>query len=148
MTASLDGALSALHRRRVPACSVEPRAEPGGRRIRERANDFDGKPLLLQRAREAGGTSHSSHDRRVFVDWERAVGEGGEFSGGVSSHRSTTGSVAWSRGPWSRTSLTSAMSRTGIGVAIPQLPEMSRKGGRVTGLPERVTICSWKRPLR
>jgi hypothetical protein len=148
VTSSPHGVLSALPCRRLGACSLEPHAEAGGRRVGERPEEFDGKPLPLERARQPGGTSDVSHNRRMFLGCEGAVGEGGEFTGCGSPHRSMMGSVAWSAGPWSRTSLTSATSRTGIGVAIPQLPETSRNGGKRIDVPERVTICSRKRPLR
>jgi uncharacterized membrane protein YccC len=61
---------------------------------------------------------------------------------------STTGSSASSSGPpGSRTSLTLATSRTGTGVATPQLPATRRNAGSLIRLPERVTSCSvyWPR---
>ena len=123
--------------------ALDPFVQLGGRGRLESADGFERDELLSERPRELGRGGYPLEQPFAALRWERSISQGAEFAGGTAPHCSTTGSVAVSVAPpaWGM-SLTSAMSRTGTRVAIPQLPFTSLNAGRVSALPERVTICS------
>jgi hypothetical protein len=133
----------------VPCCArfaddpLDPFPQLDGCGCIEPADGFDGDQLLRERPRELGRGRHPPQQHFAALRWKRSVGKGGQVTGGSAPHRSTTGRIASSVGArgWGL-SLMRAMSRTGTGVAMPQLPLMSLNGGRVSVLPERVMICS------
>src|SRR5207248_5727277 len=97
----------------------------------------------LECPRESGRPRDAAHEHLAALWLERSVCQGGQVTDGSAPHCSTIGRVAFSAVPpdW-RISLTRAMSRTGTGVAMPQLSSTGLNAGRVSVLPERVTICS------
>ncbi len=133
----------------LPCCArfedgaLDSFAQPDGYRCVEPPEGFDSDQLLFERPRERGRGRHPPQQRFGALRWKRSVGKGGQVTGGSAPHRSTTGRIASNVGArgWGL-SLTRAMSRTGTGVAMPQLPLMSLNGGRVRVRPERVMICS------
>lgn len=120
-----------------------PLAQLGGRRGVQRADQLDCQDLLGKGPREPWRCGNLAQMGQTALRCERSIGQSGQLAVDPARHRSTTGSVAVIAVPrrW-LVSLTNAMSRTGTGVAMPQVPLISLNGGRVTVLPERVTTCS------
>ena len=123
--------------------ALDPLAQLHGRGSVEPADGLYRNHLLFECLRELRRGRHPPQQRCAAPRWERSIRKGGQVAGGAACHCSTIGSVAVSAAPPGLgVSLTRSMSRTGTGVAMPQLPLMSLNGARVSVLPVRVTICS------